>query len=93
MAIAGTMSVSRLTRSSWRALSGDRPEMIVPARVKPTSPRLPPTRMAKASRTDAHMARPSTMASMIVSMRSSVTTRSAAARAAGVPRRPRATPA
>ena len=38
-------------------------------------------RMASVSRTEAHMARPSTMASMTVSIRSSSTTRSAASRA------------
>ncbi len=81
-----------LTRSSCRAVSGERPVGTVPSTVNAVSPRLPPSSTPSADRTDIHMARPSTRAAMIVSNRSSVTTRSAAARAAGVPRPPRAIP-
>ena len=93
IANAGAMSVSRFTSSSCRGFSGACPPSTDPASVKPISPRLPPTRIATAPRTDSHMERPSTTASTMVSMRSSVTTTSALARAASVPRRPRAMPA
>lgn len=92
MASAGARSVSRLTRSSCRPVSAERPVLAALSTLNAISPRLPPTRMLSACRTDDHMARPSTRVAMIVSSRSSVTTRSAAARAAGVPRWPRAMP-
>ena len=75
-----------------RAVSGVLPVMAEASTLKVTSPRLPPMRMASAARTEAHIARPSIRADTIVSRRSSLTTRSAAAVAAGVPRRPRAIP-
>ena len=77
----------QLTRIEW-----DAPVRTVPPTMKPTSPRFPPRRMASASRTDAHIDRPSTITSMILEERSSRTTRSAAARAAGAPCWPRAIP-
>ncbi len=76
---AGSMSVSRLTRSSWRVPSGARPDRAVPRTVKATSPALPPTRMPTASRTRRHRARPSSSAWTMFSGEGSVRTRSAAA--------------
>jgi hypothetical protein len=61
-----------------------------PTTVNGISPTLPPIRRPTASRTEDHIARPSRIASMIVSTRSSVTTSSAASRAAGVERSQRA---
>ncbi len=92
MASAGARSVRRLTSMIWRAFRGELPVSAAASTLKATSPRLPPTRMASASRTEPHIARPSSSAAMIVSSRSSPTTRSAAAVAAGVPRRPSAIP-
>ena len=54
--------------------------------VNSTSPTLPPTRMVTASRTAAHMLRPSTRASSSTPRSSSVNTMSAAPRAADEPR-------
>ena len=68
-------------------------ERRTPTRMNPSSPRLPPTRIATASRTESHIARPSAIASTMVSMRSSTTMTSASARAAAVPRPPSAMPA
>ena len=92
MASAGARSVSRLTSRNCRPPRADRPVAAALSTLNAISPRLPPTRMLSACRTDDHMARPSTSVAMIVSSRSSVTTRSAAARAAGVPRWPSAMP-
>ena len=93
-ASAGNMSVSRLTSSNWRVPSGDRPPSAVPTTVNATSPALPPTSTATASRTRAHIARPSARASTRRVRSASVSTRSAERRAAGDsapprPRRPR----
>jgi hypothetical protein len=49
-------------------LSGDLPSISPAPVVKSTSPRLPPSNNASASRTDAHIARPSTIAVMSVEM-------------------------
>ena len=73
-------------------LSGGRGEMAELPRVKRISPRLPPSSRATASRTDAHIARPSMTPSAIVSIRPSTTIMSAAWRAAVVPWSPRAMP-
>ena len=91
------------SRAPGRRRSGDSPGEVggrsareavehVPRTVKATSPRLPPTSTATASRTETHRPRPSSTASTIVSMRSSITTRSAASCAAAVLRWPRAMP-
>ena len=77
------MSVSRLTSSSWRVPSGERPPSAVPTTVNATSPALPPTSTATASRTRAHIARPSASASTRRVRSASVSTRSAERRAAG----------
>ena len=82
-ASAGNMSVSRLTSSSWRVPSGERPPSAVPTTVNATSPALPPTSTATASRTRAHIARPSASASTRRVRSASVSTRSAERRAAG----------
>ncbi len=86
-ASAGNMSVNRFTSSSWRVPTGARPlPKAVPMMVNSTSPTFPPTRIVTASRTPAHMLRPSTSVSSRTPRSSSVNTMSAAPRAADEPR-------
>ena len=82
----------RLTNRIWRVLSGGRAEIAELPTVNRISPRLPPRSRATASRTEAHIARPSMTPSAIVSMRPSTTIMSAACLAAAVPSSPSAMP-
>ncbi len=91
-ATAGSPSVTRLTVNTWTTLIGTPiPASTVIAK-STTSPRLAESKNATNLRTLSPIRRPSSIAATIVAKSSSVSTISAASRAASVPEQPIAMP-